>query len=362
MVYYKMKIKNFFVVIFLLFIPNAFSSPTGACPNASKLEESLISFSMPIDTRTNNQLLLQIESLYGEEVKKGIIKKHPVINGNPNGFFDLKTLDWLSAVVWNTEHARTRFEFFFSRYSSISEMKDFSFFLIQALWKRGKKVTPVYQDAEQANKVNDYFMDNLEALIKEANPHYTAATVATVKHYVESYYIDNKNYLIGLSSILQTNPEVSISAHGKAGRNTISLGYWDYSAEDVIKELKQSGISSGASIDLITCFSGCSGEELKYTKSELKKAFIDGNLQDLVIDLSNSFLGEFSKVIPLIIPDFKGRLFGYPGEPEFPFSDNVHNRDGSVSARGFGVALSALDGEIIFDREESRLVIAFGEN
>ena len=106
---------------------------------------------------------------------------------SPNKRFDLETIKWVEKSIWNTEHARTRFELFFGKDASEQEMNMFAFLLFDLLWLQGTRVTPVFLDVMQANQFNSYFSSNLKNIVPLYNPNLDKKEQIELKKMLENF-------------------------------------------------------------------------------------------------------------------------------------------------------------------------------
>lgn len=338
-----MKKIYFLVVLFSAFIPHALSSPNGACSGTKEIKKELSRLSINPNIETNKQLLDSLDLLYGGYLVYTLINKHPEMENSPNKRFDLETIKWVEKSIWSTDHARTRFELFFGKDPSEEEMKMFAFLLFDLLWQQGTRVTPVFLDAIQAAKFNSYFTSNLKDLVPLYNPKLNREEQIELKKTVRRFYIDNKNFLIGLNKIKVISPVVSITGHGSPESDVIWNGDKSYTAYQLAEIVFQSGIKNDARIEIRACFSGCSKRKLNYTIHQIKTLFMQGQLQAIVSNGGDNMLSWFSQALRNKAPEYNGSVFGYLGALEYPESDNVFNRDGSTSLTGFAVSVIGLD-------------------
>lgn len=357
-----MKIKAFaFMALLVACIPNALSSPTaGACSNKDEIKKELSRLSIDPNITTNSQLLDGLELLYGGWLVYSLTQDHPELENSPNKRFDLETIKWLERSIWNTDHNRTRFEFFFAQNPTEEEMKMFAFFLFDLLWQQGTKVTPVFANHIDAATFNAYFTSNLKYLAPLYNENLSNKELIELKKNVRRFYIDNKNFLVGLNNIKVSFPVISITGHGLPNNENIFIGGQTYTAEQIAEILVQAGLQKEGRIEIRACFSGCARRRLNFTVKQIKTLFMEGHLPALTMTGGNNLLSWFSEALHDKAPDFKGVVFGYLGQLEYPESDNVFNRDGTTSPTGFAVVLNGLDGEIFVNRDEATVAINIG--
>ncbi|GEK15848.1 LysM peptidoglycan-binding domain-containing protein [Aliivibrio fischeri] len=248
--------------------------------------------------------------------------------------------------------------FFYSPFKKNLDVLIYEVFGMFKINKKNKNI--IFNNDAQVNN----FMNTLE------NEKDIIISVTAVN---SSISVDKASYLFDqINSIYKKNhqikyegnhiqPVVHVLGHGRPNGDSISSepneNEYLFTFELAYK-LKDLGLPNSTTIKLDFCWSACEFEPDTFTKDEAIKHITNGNFESLFGSVNNSFLGEFSKDIKEIWPNFNGCIIGYYGSVLNTPKDKVLSMKGDWH-KAYASEITLNDGTLLINKDDFNAILEF---
>lgn len=354
-------IVNFYTLILIILITTilpkeAISSPT--C-SVEEIEKELTALGLDFDIYDNDDLLTNLEYKYGKSLVEHLSEKHPHLKNSPDAPVDGKTLKWIQEAIWSTNHNYARHKLLPIPHFNEEAWDYVMAYLIQDFKDKKNRYTYVFVNDETKDKFIE-FVENDEKMIAWILTSYPNATPTAVDRLLgdfRKYFIANKSYSVGFSSLAgQKTPVIQIMGHGRPTLPGISMGDVTVSVDEMAELVKSLDIPKDASIKMNICFSGCKKYAMKYPVEKIKDMFLSGDLKELYDAGSKSLIDLFSESLFNKMPEFEGKVQGYLGIVLSGKRKDALNMD-NILTRAYAVRVQGTNGVIHLKRSDASLTI-----
>ena len=342
------------LIITLLFIQFANASPC----SPEDIKHELIKMKLDPEIKTNKELLVGLNTVYGEILLNHLKSIHPLIEESPETVIDLDTLDWVDEIIWHKNNKFVTYVYIPGDLSTMTAMNYFILIMDGMVSSRSRTI-PVFQYPESQEIYNHLLTEEFEAVVTDIfKSNYSEMDPDGIEYYTNkflSHYRKYNDYLIGFDSLQGTKPVIQIIGHGKAGFPAYNLGEKDISVEEIVKNIVEMGIPIGSTIKLTGCFTACRSPNVPHTMEKIKKLFMKGKIKN-IYDKGQvkSFLYLFNHELKRQLPAYSGEVRGYIGEVAHNIGKNVLTKSGETTS-AFFVVVKALDGILHLKREEASM-------
>ena len=342
------------LIIILLFIPFANASPC----SPEDIKHELIKMKLDPEIKTNKELLVGLNAVYGEILLNHLKLIHPVIEESPETIIDLETLDWVDEIIWHKKNKFVTYVYIPGDLSSMGAM-DYFVLIMDGMVNSRSRTIPVFQYSESKDIYYYLLSEEFEPIVTEIfKRNYSEMDASGIEYYTDkflSHYRKYNEYLIGFDSLQGTKSVIQIIGHGKAGYPAYHLGDKVISVEEIVTNIVGMGIPTGSTIKLTGCFTACASPNVPHTMEKIKKLFMKGGIKH-IYDKGQvkSFLYLFNHELKKQLPTYSGEVRGYIGEVAHNIEKDVLTKSGKTTS-AFFVVVKALDGTLRLKREEASL-------
>lgn len=329
-----------------------------------QVKEELIRLRLDPDIETNGQLLANVEDIYGVQMVERLSADHPLLHHKPTAHFDASTLQWITEAIWNKS---SRVSSYLMVMFEHDEEKIKEQYMQLAYWKMfvlSEKSSFFFSSEIIEKRFFNFAKENIGNLIKEWEPHYSDNKVNVYSQaFLNAYFTDTKPTVGDFSSAEMNNPVIIVFGHNqRANQDTLTMGQQRLKRKEIIAKLKSYHIPNGSTIDLETCFGGCSQVKYDMPLAELKAAFLTGELTTVTEQTKKTYLGKFVIEMYKSMPLFTGSIRSYIGEVVLIPFQRVLKRDGTQMMLDMAVQIAGNDeqnhGVEYVKKEEARLELS----
>lgn len=340
------------LIVYFLFNFNLSASP---CLE-EKIKYELTKMKLDPNIKTNKELMISIQFIYGKKMLDTLFQEHIFIKANPDANIDRDTLHWLNDMIWHKENKNVVYRYFPGDLSSQEALDYFVGDMNAALVSRQRTI-PIFQHIESKYVYDAILKSGAENELKKIIERLQLApTDALNEQLTRQFLLHFRKYnevKIGLNFSPDNPIILEISGHAIAGMPVYILGGKSVSVEDIVHNLVDMKVPLNATIRLIGCFSACSSDTTSYSTSEVKKLFQQRRLNEIYDKgQSSSFLQAFSSELKNKLPLFHGHIVGYIGEVMDIVGKNVFTVNGNYETT-YSVRVLTTDGHLELKRDEA---------
>lgn len=342
------------IIICSLFFQIANAAPCS--PEKIKYELTLMKLDPSV--KTNKELLVAVERVYGIELTMHLTNEHPFILENPEKEIDSDTLKWLDTIIWDPTNKNVRYLYVAGDLSSNEAVDYLVSHLYSSLVSR-TRIVPIFKNSDSVRRYKSILAIGNEELIKVifkkvfpilADEEISARTKEFLLHFRKF-----NEFKLGFDFPLGSQPVIEVAGHSMAGDSYYIMGDERVSARKIVKSLLKMNLPINSHIKLTGCFTGCSNNKTSFTPEKIKEYFFQGKLHEIFEENNKeSFLTTFSKTLMKKYPQFCGKVEGYLGLISSSISPLSLTRNGETEAT-FPVIIQTNQGLVFLKRDEASL-------
>ena len=339
------------------------------CSEPELLKNALEALKLDPQIRNNDELLFNINYLYGPNFTSLLKIEHPSLN-NHAGVIDLKTIHWIIDSFFFSKPNKLRKVFFAPFYENKKEISEIIIDTIVGESFPSIASQPLFMSDKQFEMTRNLFKENnFEEARLNFTDYYSVDDETALKMSRALYHLifTKGNFVVGTNNIPETVGAISIIGHSGPKSSTISDHEINVHFSKVSEILKESSMSNNASILISTCYSACGAldayRRTNLSEDELKEAFIKKEIFNHIGDKKESLGFKLAKKLFEIHPTFKGNVIAFNGAisiaPLLVYARDKTNPNLLTQVKKYGVELKTIDGkEIWFDRMEMHQIFS----